>query len=74
MAARKKAQPDPAPLPSVELAQVAYETYSAAVTGVSVHGDALPSWRDQLENTPHVANAWRAAAEAVIAAATPRRD
>jgi len=74
MASRKSKAADPSPPVGEGLGGVAYAAYSAAVDGVSVHGEALPSWVDQLENNPHVAAAWCAAAQAVIAATIARKD
>lgn len=65
---------DPAPLVGAGLGEVAYKAYSTAVDGVSVHGEALPSWVDQLENNPHVAAAWCAAGQAVITATFGGKD
>lgn len=45
--------------------QTAYEAYCKAVGGVSVHGDPLPTWVEQQENKPDVADAWQQAGEAV---------
>jgi hypothetical protein len=58
----------------VGLGEVAYAAYSKAVDGVSPHGEALPSWVDQLENNPHVAAAWCAVGQAVIAATFEGKD
>lgn len=76
MSARKAAKPSAGPTPpvGVGLGAVAYEAYRKSVDGVSVHGEALPSWVDQLENNPHVAAAWCAAAQAVITATIERTD
>lgn len=74
MTARRKAEPDPAPLPGAGLGQVAYEAYSAAVDGRSVRGEALPSWDAQVEKNHDVAAAWCAAAQAVITATFGRKD
>lgn len=50
-----------------EPGQIAYEAYCEAVGGVSaISGDPLPSWDDQCANQPLIANAWRAAALAVM--------
>lgn len=47
----------------IELGQVAYEAYRAAVDGVSlITGDRLPDWGDLREDARA---AWRAAADAV---------
>ena len=71
---KKAADLTPAAPVGVGLGEVAYAAYSAAVDGVSVHGEALPSWVAQLENNPHVAAAWCAAAQAVIAATFERKE
>jgi hypothetical protein len=68
---RRKA--DPAPLVGAGLGRIAYEAYSAAVGGVSVHGDALPSWDEQVSSNPSVAAAWCAAGQAVITATFERK-
>ena len=75
-AKRRAAKPTagPSPLVGEGLGRVAYEAYSAAVDGISVHGEALPSWVDQLEHNPHVAAAWCAAGQAVITATFERKD
>jgi hypothetical protein len=52
MATRKSKAADPEPLVGSGLGRVAYEAYSAAVGGKSVHGEALPTWDDQVEDNP----------------------
>lgn len=69
---RRKA--DPAPLVGAGLGRLAYEAYSAAVDGVSVHGEPLPTWDEQVKDTPNVAAAWCAAAQAVITATIARKE
>lgn len=69
---RRKA--DPAPLPGAGLGRLAYEAYLAAVGGVSVNGDDLPSWDEQVSSKPDIAAAWCAAAQAVITATIARKD
>ena len=64
----------PEPLVGSGLGEIAYEAYRKAVDGTSVNGDALPTWVVQIENTPHVAAAWCAAAQAVITATIERTD
>ena len=61
-----KRKPSPAPLPSAELGQVAYEAYSAAVDGTP--RGPRPSWDERVAATLAVADAWRAVAAAVVAA------
>jgi len=68
---RRKA--DPAPLAGAGLGRIAYEAYSAAVGGVSVHGDELPSWDEQVSSKPDIAAAWCAAGQAVITATFERK-
>lgn len=60
-------KPSPTPLPSAELGQVAYEAYRDAVDG-DARGPR-PSWNERVAATPAVADAWRAVAAAVVAAA-----
>ncbi len=59
-------KPSPAPLPSAELGQVAYEAYRDAVDGTS--RGPRPTWDERVAATPAVADAWRVAALAVVAA------
>lgn len=46
------------------LGRVAYEAYCDAVGGVAFNGDALPSWEQQCERSPRIAQAWRCAGRA----------
>jgi hypothetical protein len=46
--------------------RVGYETYCKEVGGVSFNGDKLPTWEEQCERNPKIANAWSAAARATI--------
>jgi hypothetical protein len=71
--ARKKVEPAPAPAGS-GLGRIAYEEYRLFVGGTSVRGEALPSWDEQVQNSPNVAAAWCAAAQAVITATIARKD
>jgi hypothetical protein len=61
---------EPAPARDTRGGRVAYETYSAAVGGVSVRGDQLWTWDEMREKNPKVAEAWNLAARAVITAYT----
>lgn len=45
--------------------QIAYEAYADYVGWQSVHGEHLPAFSQQ---APQIQNAWRTAAEAVLAA------
>lgn len=49
-----------------DLAKVAYSTYCVHVGGVAFNGDALPTWDEQAERNPKIAEAWRASAIAVL--------
>jgi len=51
---------------SDELGKAAYDTYCEAVGGMSVGGDKLPTWDEQVANRPKVAQAWRKAAIAAV--------
>lgn len=46
--------------------QTNYDAYVRAVGGKAFNGDDLPSWAEQCERSPHIAEAWRAGAEAVL--------
>ena len=48
----------------VGLGELAYSTYCAAVGGVSVKGDKLPTYDEQ---SPKIAEAWNLAAQSVVA-------
>ena len=74
MTARKKSEPDPAPLPGAGLGRVAYEAYADAVGGKSVRREVLPSWDEQVKSSPQIAAAWCAAAQAVITATISKED
>jgi hypothetical protein len=56
------------PLRGAGLGHIAYKAYCAAVGGVSVGGDALPTWDVLVKDKPDVAGAWCASAQAVISA------
>jgi hypothetical protein len=48
--------------------EIAYNAYCSAVGGRSVHGESLPSWAEQRERRPEIAEAWIKAARAVRSA------
>lgn len=52
-----------------DLGKVAYERYCLAVGGVAFNGDPLPTWAEQVERNPQIAEAWRQAAITVVAVA-----
>jgi hypothetical protein len=47
------------------LGQIAYEAYCETTNWKSIRGDDLPSWEEQLERNPNIAQAWNNAAQAV---------
>ncbi len=46
--------------------QTNYDAYCRAVGGKAFNGDDLPTWQEQTERSPHIAEAWRVAAAAVL--------
>jgi hypothetical protein len=46
--------------------QTAYDAYCREVGGKAFNGDPLPTWQEQIERSPHIAEAWRVAAAAVL--------
>lgn len=50
-----------------DLGRVAFEAYAAAIDGDGA-ASARPNWEARLTATPHVCDAWRVAALAVVAA------
>ena len=66
MATEKKPAPEPRHA-APELGQVAYEAYRDAVDGTP--RGPRPTWDERVAATPAVADAWRAVAAAVVAAA-----
>lgn len=59
--------------PKDGLGKVAYEAYSEATGGKSFSGDELPSWDERYESHPQIAEAWEAAAQAVLSATFGRK-
>lgn len=56
----------PAP-PKASLGRAAYEAYCEAVGGKAYNGDQLPTWDQQQERNPTIAEAWNRAGRAVAA-------
>lgn len=51
-----------------DLGQVGYEAYAKSTGGKTFDGRAMPTWEQVCAEKPHVAKAWRDAAEAIKAA------
>lgn len=62
----------PEPKPSADqtkdsyLGRIAYEAYCDTVGGVAFNGDPLPTWEQQCERSPKIAEAWRSASRAAV--------
>jgi hypothetical protein len=54
------------------LGRVAYEAYCVAVGGKAFNGDVLPTWEQQGERSPKIAEAWGRAGLAVALLFTTR--
>jgi len=53
-------------------ARAAYGAYCVRVGGRAFNGDTLPSWEEQQQRNPQIAEAWEAAAEAACRTAAAR--
>jgi hypothetical protein len=69
MAAAKRKAAEPEAVKPRGLGEIAYDAYAEAVGGRSVKGEVLPRFGDQ---DPKVADAWSAAAHAVLTATYER--